>query len=344
MKILRHSLLLMLSMAVLATCSKRDEDLVEPLSLEAYPQVIFPDDEGDGDVEDGDKVGIKLTLLDRVDPTGDELGGLIIPLEEDVTVNFVIKDPEGFSNLGEYFLEWIAFYEIDDCTTSEDLDEDLNLTFNANTGEGSVTFPRDVEEIEIEFELTEDLFDDDEFNEDGRGFVFQLTGVESGGESVKVNTDLEFEYEVLDDEGIFGEWELDIDDAEQFENFKNLFGLVDGDIAELEAEDVDEIVIEFKYDELSVLVVLVEEELVEECGESEMENVEIEIEMDYDDLTDDALSGEASFEGEIEFEDGSVGEFEYGGEFSIDGDQLTITLEGEYDDESTDVITLVLSK
>lgn len=344
MKILKHSLLLSLCIAMLATCSKRDEDLVEPLSIEEYPQVIFPDDEGDGDVEDGDKVGIVLTLLDRVDPTGEELGGLIIPLESDVTVNFIIKDPAGFSDLSEYFLDWVAFYEIDDCTTSEDLDEDLDLTFNPNTGEGSVTFPSDVEEIEIEFELTEDLFDDDVFNEDGRGFVFQLTSVEGSGEAVKVNTDLEFEYEVLDDEGIYGEWTLDIEDAEQFENFKNLFGLVDGDIAELEAADVDEIVIEFKYEELSVLVVLVEEELVEECDESEMENIEIELEMEYDELEDDVLAGEAVFVGEIEMDDESVEEYEYAGEFTIDGDQLTITLEGEYDDDSTDEITLVLSK
>ena len=324
-------------------CTQRNKDVVEPLSLDDLPQVIILDDEGDGDVEDSDEVGIKLTLLERVDPSGENIAGTIIPLKQDVTLSFEITDPEGFTTLSDYILEGEAFYEIDDCTTSDDEGEDLDFNYDASTGKGSVTFPAGVEEIEIAFTLDETLFDDGIFNTDDRGFIFKITGT-TGGKDVVANTDQEFEYDVLDDEGIFGEWVLDHNDATAFANFKTLFGLVDEDIATLNAVDVDEIIVEFKYDELSVLVVLTETESVTECGDTEIENKEIELEMDYDELTDDALTGEASFEGEIENDNESIEEYEYSGEFTITGSTLSLTLEGEYDDEATPETTLTLTK
>lgn len=329
---------LMASTILFAACSK-ETDYVEIISPDDIPQIIFFDDEGDGDVEDADEVKIKLALVERVDDSGEELAGTVVPLTTDATVSFSIVETNGFVGFSEYITGVEAIYEIDDCTEGEIVDVSLNLT----TGEGTVVFPAGIEEIELVISVDESLFDDDLFNADGRGFIAQLTSV-SSTEDVVANTDNEFEYIVLDDESVFGEWELDHEDSTLFNQFVSLFGLVNEDIAALEMADVDGIEVEFKYDELAVVVKLVEEEEVEDCGEIEMDNIEIELEMEYDDLTDDALEGEASFEGEIEFEDGSVAEYSYEGEFSISGTDMMLTLVGEYDDEETEEITLKLSK
>lgn len=330
-------------LAFLAGCDKKNKDVVKPLSLNDFPQIILLDDEGDGNLEDDDKVGIVLTLADRIDFSGEELGGAIAPLSSDAMVSFEIKDPEGFENLSEYILDWTAFYEIDDCITSEDENIDLNLVFDPSTGKGSVRFPAGVEEIEIELELSEVLFDDDILNTDGRGFTFELTDV-SSNEHVKVNTDIVFEYEVLDDEAIYGDWELDHTNPDIFAAFRSLFGLINEDIAALDASEVDKIEISFEYEEVKVLVELVETEVVEECGETETVNIEIEIEGEIEELTDDALSGEVEFAEEIEQDDESVKEFVYAGEFTISGSQLSLTLQGEYDDEESEEVTLILEK
>lgn len=322
----------------------RDDGVVNPLAIEDFPQVILFSDEGAGEVEDEDKIEIALSFLDRIDPTGEELGGTTVPLTADATVVFQIVDAEGFDNLGDYLLDWAAYYEVDDCTTSDDLGIDLNLSFDPATGMGSVLFPKEVEEIIIEFEVNDALFDDDIVNDGSRGFKAMLLSVTSAGdEKVVVNPDLEFEYVVLDDELIFGSWELDVEDADQFAAFVSLFGLLNEDIRTLQAEDVDAIEVEFKFDELSFVVVLKEEEEEEDCGEIELVNVEIEVEGGYESLTDDALEGEIEFADDIEQEDGSELEFVYKGNFSIDNDQLTLELEGEYDDETVEA-TLIFTR
>ncbi|GAB4412382.1 MAG: hypothetical protein OHK0039_18340 [Bacteroidia bacterium] len=329
---------------VLVGCDRLNDGVIYPIDLDDYPQVLRFDDDGDGDIEDGDKVEIVLSLLDRRDPEGEELGGTTVPLTADATVTFQVVDAEGFDNLGDYLLDWSAYYEIDDCTTSDDAGIDLGLAFDIATGIGSVRFPKDVEEVIVEFELSDARFDDDVVNGDGRGFKVVLLEIASaGGESVAVNPDLEFEYVVLDDELIFGKWALDTGDPAQFAAFVALFGLVDEDIAALTAAEVDEIEIEFKYAEVGVVVVLKEEETVEECGDIEVVNVEIEVEGEYEELTDDDLEGDIEFAESIEQEDGSEIEFVYAGTFKIEGNQLTLTLEGEYDDNSTEQ-TLVLTR
>ncbi|MEI9807454.1 MAG: hypothetical protein WDO16_05970 [Bacteroidota bacterium] len=120
------------------SCDKKNDDLVKPLAN--FPQVLRLSDEGDGDLEDEDKFSFKITLSDQQDPEGDELGGKVVALEEDVTVQFAIKGFEGFTQLSDYISGAKAFYEIDDCTTSLDQGIDLNLQFNVAAGTGSVTF------------------------------------------------------------------------------------------------------------------------------------------------------------------------------------------------------------
>lgn len=335
---------LVLAVLLLTACDKKNDDLVTPLVENDFPQILLLSDEGDGELEDEDKFSFKISLADRVDPDGKELGGKIVPLTADVTVNFEVSSFKGFPSLAAYLLDAKAFYEIDDCTTSEDENIDLHLVFDKSTGKGSVTFPKGVEEIEIEFETDEDLFDDNVFNTAVRKLEIRLTSVNPNGQKVVVNDRNTFEYLPLDDEAVYGEYELDVDDREQFQNYIDLFGLVNEDVKGLKPEDVDEIKIEFQYGEFKAIVVLKETEEVEECGETETVNKEIEIEGEFEDLEDGKLAGDLEFVGEVEQESGAEVEFSYKGSFKLLNGKLELTLQGEYDDEETEEITLILDK
>ncbi|RVU02587.1 hypothetical protein EOD41_01205 [Mucilaginibacter limnophilus] len=343
MKKLKYSVLSLLVFAMVA-CDKKNDNVIKPNVGSNFPQILNLADEGDGEIEDEDKFSFKIELIDRVDPDGEELEGRIVPLKQTVRVHFEVTDHEGFSNLADFIKDAKAFYEIDDCTTSEDENIDLHLEFDKATGKGSVDFPAGVEEIEIEFETDPDLFDDKVLNADDRKLEIKLTSVDAKDEKVVVNTANKFEFEVLDDESIYGKYELDIDDADQFTKFKNLFGLINEDVKGLSADDVEEIEVEFEYGEFKAVVVLKETEEVDECGETETVNKEIEIEGGIEELDIKALEGAVEFADDIEQEDGSEKEFKYSGEFKIVGDKLELTLKGEYDDEETDGITLVLNK
>jgi hypothetical protein len=323
----------------LAGCDKQNEDLVNPLSAEQFPQVIKLDEEEDGDLEDEDKFSFEITLNDRVDPEGKELGGMVIPLESDARVSFVVKDLKGFTKLSDYIKNAKAFYEVDDCT-----ERDVSVQFNTVTGVGSVVFPKGVEAVEIEFETDEDIFDDAVLNTKERSLVVVLTGVQASGENVTYNPAIEFKYEILDNEGIHGDWELDADDPVQFAAFKALFGLVNEDIKNLRATEVDKIEISFEYDEVKVLVELKATETIVECGKTEIVNKVIEIEMEIEELETLQANGDVELIGELEQDDTTIKEFVYAGGFKIVGDTLELRLEGEYDDDKTGVRVLMLTK
>lgn len=337
-------ILLSALMLVFTACDKKNDNLVTPLVETDFPQILMLSDEGDGELEDEDKFSFKITLADRVDPSGEELGGKIVPLKEDVTLNFEVTDFNGFDNLSSFILDAKAFYEIDDCTTSEDENIDLNLVFDKQTGKGSVTFPKGVEEIEIEFETNPDLFDDNVFNEQKRSLEIKLTAVISKSEKVTVNKDNAFEFLILDDEGVYGEYALDITNAVEFQKYLDLFGLINEDVKDLSADDVEEILIEFQYGEFKALVVLKETEEINECGEVETVNKEIEIEGEFEELEDDKQEGSLEIVGAVEQEDGSEKEFVYKGSFEINGGALVLTLQGEFDDKETAEISLNLEK
>ncbi|NJO01824.1 MAG: hypothetical protein HC880_09160, partial [Bacteroidia bacterium] len=153
--LITNSRLILALVLTLAACDQRNDDVVEPLPAENFPQIVILDDEEDGDLEDEDNVGIVITLVDRVDPSGEALDGTVVPLSSDITLTFEIKDPEGFSTLSDYIVGLDkAFFEINDgCDEQE-----VSAEYNPATGVGSVTFPAGVEEIEIEFELNPNLF------------------------------------------------------------------------------------------------------------------------------------------------------------------------------------------
>ncbi len=333
---MKHYLLLIVSlvMLVISGCDKKNQDLVMPRKATDLPQVIRFADEAGAELEDSDEFSIVLTLQDRVDPDGEELSGTIVPLTETVRVNFAVTDSEAIDQLAAYIKGGTAFYEIDDCTSSEDQGIDLDFLFDPVTGTGSVLFPKDVEEIELQFEVAEDYLNDAILNEEERLITFQLVSVEATTENVVVNEALEFTYEVLDNEGIYGAWELDAENAEQFTSFKNLFGLVNEDIANLSAAEVEKIEIEFEGEEIKVLIELKETELVDDCGELEEVHKEIELKLEIEELTKLVAEGELEALGELEKEDGSLLEYSLKGVFFIEDNLLHLELENEFDEEN----------
>lgn len=324
----------LLALGALAACSKETKDVVKPRSAEDMPIQIILDEDEDGNVEDDDKAKMAFTFTDRMDPTGEELGGITPTLSQSATISCLIKDPEGFSNLADYILDIKAVYEVDDCT-----EEDITVTFDLSTGEFSFDFPAGVEEVEVEFELDDSFFDDDVVNDD-RGFVVEILGLSNTSENVVINTDTEFEYKVLDDELIFGEYELELT-QENLDKLKTLFAEVNEDLASLELADLDALEMEVSLEEIEFKHILLEEE-EDECEPGEFDNVEISIEGEFEELTDDELEGEIEFVVEIEDEEGFVEELTYAGSFVINGDELILTLECE--DLETGEIELTLSK
>ncbi len=318
-------------------CDKKNDNVATPNVEDNFPQQIVLADEGDGDLEDNDEVEIVLTLTDRVDPKGENLSGVIVPLSESVKVSFELLDPKGFTNWSDYMVDGKAFYEIDDCITSEDQNIDLNFVFNPTTGKGSVTFPKGIEELILAFEVDGNLFDNSSIDSD-RGFSFRLTGIETGSNTV-VNTNNVFEYKVLDDDVIYGSW-VSSPNADDLAGLKALFGGIDSDIEDLEVADIKELEVEFEYEEIKFKIVLNATELVDDCGTISPENIEIEIEGEYDELEEGVLSGEFVFIVTFENEDGTEDEIEYTGEFEIVGNVVTLNIETE----DSGVITLVLEK
>lgn len=331
-------LCLLLSLSWLG-CDKQNDDLVKPLSANDFPQVIRFDDEGGGELEDEDKFSFEITLNDRVDPDGEELGGKVVPLTENVTINFRIKDLEGFNRLSDYIKGIKAFYEQDECTEVK-----VAASFNATTGIGTVVFPKGAESIEVEMEVDEDFFDDGVLNTSERSLVVVLTSITPQSSQVTFNSAIEYKHEVLDKDGIHGDWELDPSNAVQFAAFKELFGLVNEDIANLKVADVDKIEISIEYDEVKVLVELKATESVTECGQTEIVNKTIEIEADLEELETLTNQGDIEFVGEIEQSDTTLKEFVYKGKFTILGSTLELELQGEYDDETTNKRKLILEK
>jgi hypothetical protein len=330
--------------ALATACSKEKFRHVKPVSGSDFPKQLVLDEEKVGELEDSDKVKFDIKLTDAVDPTGEALSGKVLPLETGVTINFELKDNEGFASWSDYITGGTAYYEIDDCTTSEDLNIDLAYTFDPLTGKGSVFFPAGAEAITIELELNAALTDDALENSDDRGFVFALTGLGATSENVVLNTDIRSEFRVYDDEKVFGSWTIDHTDAAQYQRLLELFGIANADLNGLASAEIDEVEMEFAFDELEVKLVLLETETQDNCGTEEQVAIELSIEGEIDDLTDDATSGEITFVVEVENDNGTITEIEYEGTFVRTGDTLTLTLKGDNGEEETEVIVLTLTK
>lgn len=333
MKNIRIYMMPMLALLALAACDRRDEDLVTALSPDELPIVILISDEGDGDLEDADEVGIALELLPLWDAETRNPEGETPEMPSDVTVRFALSNPEGFTAWDAYITGVDAVYEIDDCTDSSDEGIELNAEFDPATGTGSFTWPQGVSEIEIVFGLNPDLFANDILDGSFGGFTFEVTGVE-GNADVRASSNLSYDYLALDDEAVFGEWNIDPAADGNWEALQALFSNFDEDFAGLDPAEVSEILLEFGYETMEITLVLLATE-EDECDPSELVNEEIQLEADYAFGADDLAGlteGDLELEGAIEVE-GIEYEFVLEGSFAIsaDGSTLTLDLGGEID-------------
>lgn len=338
------SLLIAVSVILITACSKKKFEHTAALDASDFPKQLVLDEEDAGDLEDTDKASFEIKLTDGIDPEGIELSGKPQILESAVSVEFELKDAEGFSNWGDYIVGGTAFYEVDDCTSSEDLGVDLQFSFDPVTGKGSVIFPANVNSIEIELELDPAMMDDAVENSDDRGFTFALTGMGATTEKVVLNTDLETTFRLYDDEKVFGSWESDPNNVTELSNILDLFTIANPDLNGLTAAEIDQIEVEFAFDEFKLLFTLVETETIDACGTPETVQLEIELEGEWEELTDDATSGTAHFIVEREEDNGFITEVEYEGSFERIGNTLTLVLKGTDGDSETAEFTLTLTR
>ncbi len=332
----KNIIIYLLMVFLLASCYDQE---IQPVAEEDFPLQIVLDAIEGGTYESDDSYGLKVAFDEGIEEVTDEDGNVIAgspggtrgPADTDLTINFVIEDVEGLNLGSEVSIDEII-YEIDDCTEGS-----ASFTFNQD-GTGSFTMPQGVEEIEIVFALDDASIDNDIENTEDKGFKFRLTGIDGSPENVLLNINNEFEYAVLDDEAIYNEWVLDHTNSDLLNKFLTALAPVNEDLEALEAADIDEIIFEYGFEEVKIVVVLTETEMVTECGETEEENLELEIEGEFS-AEDDEI------EMTLENEDGD--EFIYTGTYTIDlQDPLTFTLTfagvDEDDNNVAEEVTLTL--
>jgi len=306
------------------------DQAIHPVTEEAFPLKVVLDVTEGGTYESEDEYGLEVTFDGGVDPVEDENGEIIAgspegtrgPFSKDITVMFKLKDAEGIVIGSEVSLSEVKYVDpADECNELE-----AAFTFNGD-GSGSFTIPQQVEKVELVFSLDDGAVDDNLVNDDDRSFVLEMTGLSGAtGNEVILDINNEFEYKVLDDEDIFTEWVLDHTNPDALSAFITLFSPVNEDLESLIADDINEIKMGFEYDEVKIVVELVETEMEEECGEIEEKNLEIEIEGEFE-VEDGAI--------EIDFENADEDEFAYEGSYTVtqgDPNLLGITLSGEDED------------
>jgi hypothetical protein len=242
-----------------------------------------------------------------------------------ITLTYELKDVSGdFQGVVE--IDQVVYkVEIDDC----EFERELN--FSANTIEIAPDPDLDgqvPEEIEVVFVLPG-------LNETSGGFIFEITDLQSTG-NVAFNLAREFEYEVLDND-IAGEWEIELENEAEFLSFQEVFGPINAQLASLSFADITgEVKFEFEFEEMKIEIELANPETEEKCedGEVEEEEIHIEIEAEYE-----AEDGELEMEGKHQILDDngileSEPDFIVEAEFSINGDELTLTFATVIDEDN----------
>lgn len=315
---------------IVSACSKKNKDVTLPIDINQRPLQLILDESESGVLEDDDKIELAFTFIDQLDTTGNSLEGQKYGHHSNLRVTAQLTDNIGFNNYASLITGVNAFYEVDDCTTSEDLNIDLNPTIDFTTQTISFDIPAGQTEVIFVLEIDPALFENDVIDND-RGFRVSINNLEGigAGTTVKYVQDQTWEVKILDDEAIYGAWAYDHNDP-SLANFLTLFGNFNEDLSSLTAADIDEIEFEVELDEVKVKIVLVETEIISECGTSEEVNKEIEIEFELDDLSD-ALTGEMLLITEVEDPSGKIEEYEVSATFNINASNLSITFTFEND-------------
>ncbi len=310
-----HITKLSIALVTLLAFSCADNTLDEEPLDDNFPFQIVLDAEEGGDLPDAEDYAVELKFADY-------LPDLDLP-NTTITLAYQITDLED-DMVGSVSIDKIVYeVVVDDCVYERELD----FTTSADGLTGVITIPPDPdsgyvpESFEIVFVLPG--ADDTE-----GGFKVEFSDLQSS-ENLLLGSPNVFEYSVLDNE-IAGEWELEIETEEDFEQFKEVFGPLNSELENLTFEDITgKLTAEFEFEEMKFVLELAETEEVTTCEdgetETEIENKELEIEADYD-----AEESEVEFEGshEIINDDGLV------------EDELDFIAEANY---QRDVETLVLT-
>ncbi|MEQ8473018.1 MAG: hypothetical protein RIC35_17620 [Marinoscillum sp.] len=307
-----HYIIYLLTVALLTACAFDEPDT--QINDTNFPLRLQIAEEG-ADLADAEDYDIEISFADY-------LGAL--PSTE-IMLTYEIEGEGDFA--GAAIDEIIYEFEEDDCVFERE------IAFTANT----ITIPVDPDlgtvpeefEVVVNFGLPEDTE-----AEDGE-FKFIISNIATSANVVFSDAN-EFEYGILDND-VAGEWVLEINESD-FERFKEVFGSVSADLAELSFLDITgEIKFEFEFEEMKIEIELNEQEEVTECENGEIktdtENLVIEIEADYD-----AEDGELALEGSYYNEDGEEVDFIVEAEYSIDDDgDLTITFMSTIDEDHYEV-------
>jgi hypothetical protein len=297
-KPLLHTVLCIL----IAACA--DNTLDEKPRDQNFPLRLILDAEEGSDLADAEDYDIEIAFADHTGKLPSQL------IELSYRIDDLEGDMEGVVTIDKVIYE----VEIDDCT----FERELEFTSAADGLSGTITIASDPDlgTVPESFEVVMVLPGEDDTE---GSFTFELTGLQSSAHVI-LGTPEKFEYEVLENE-LAGEWELEIENEEAFESFKEVFGPLNGDIQKLTFEETTgKIVAEFEFEEMKFIVELAEEEEVTICEngdtETETENKVIEFEAEYE--TED---GELAIEGS-HFIFGDDGEVKDELDFVIESDYL----------------------
>jgi hypothetical protein len=270
---------------------------VKPLDENFPMQLVLDADEGAA-LPNAEDYGVEVKFADLL-PTVE------LP-NSAIEIRYSITDVEGSMENVVAIDKIVYEVELDDCV----YERELAFTASADGLSGTIILAPDAD-LETVPEAFEVVFTLPGLDDTEGGFVFELTNL-STTENLLLGSPAVFEYEVLAND-VAGEWELEIDTEEEFQNFQKVFGTISLDIAALEFADITgSIKVEFEYEEVKFEIELVETEEVTTCEEgetqTEVENIVLEIEAGYS-----AEDGEFELEGsyELETDDGVVEELDF---------------------------------
>jgi hypothetical protein len=303
-KPLFHTLMCLLIVA----CA--DNTLDEKPHDQNFPLRLILDAGEGSDLADAEDYDIEIAFADHTGKLPSQ------PIELSYRIDDLEGDMEGIVAIDKVIYE----VEIDDCTFERELE--FVPAADGLSGTISIAPDPDLGTVPESFEVVIVLPGEEDT---GGSFTFELTGLQSS-DHVILGTPEKFEYEVLEND-LAGEWELEIENEEAFEAFKEVFGPLNDDIQKLTFEEITgKIVAKFEFEEMKFIVELAEEEEVTVCEngdmETETENKVIEFEAEYE-----SEDGKLAIEGShfILEDDGEV------------KDELDFVIESDYllEDEET---------
>lgn len=292
-------------MAALAfSCA--DNNLERNIDDDTFNFQLITDEEEGGDLANAEDYGVEITFADY-------LGELP---STGFTLTYSLSGEDDFANVE---IDKIVYeVEVDDCTFERELD------FNSTTNTIQVVVDEDLGTIPESFEVVVVLPGTD--GAEGT-FEFKIESV-SNNDQVVIGFPNTFEYEVLSEDES-GEWTYEFEDEADFDRFKEIWSVIFPELGEVSYADIDgSVVLEFGFKTIQLEIELNETEEVCEDGETDTENLTLELEAEYE-----IEDGEIKIEGSY-FIFGDDGEIE---------DELDFFIEGivEFGESS---ITLVVEK